>query len=455
MSAGSVLLLGDDAHFVRACADLDVDVTVVCGLGQKDWGMVVIPSGKRQVFVEDALNIESVILGLYRADVDPSAFDAVYSTDEGGVVTAAALARTYGVPAMPPRVAALFRDKSLAKTAVRAAGIDTAEFIVIDDLFDLPKGFTMPYPCGVLKPVSGGATWHTWVVRSDSDLHAAVARARESGMFRTFILEQFVPGDEWHADGVVSGGELAFISVGGYRKTCLDTVSNNEWLHTFVFDPVEDRAVYERVTPLAERVLDTLGLRDGVFHLEVFHDAATGRLVFGECAARRGGGLIEEEISHKFGVSLARASVQCALGTRPAIEPDVRAGAVGCVYLPYTPGVLLARPSAEELTALPGVEFAMVERPIGFRMNPMESTIMKIGQVLLAGTRQELHQRADEVVTWYGDRTVVVPPQVSARELREWYASVAAEGAEPHSVWRQPDRPRSAGTVREPILATK
>lgn len=437
MSRQSVLLLSDDAHFVRACADLDVDVTVVYGTGQRDWGMMTMPAGKRQIYVENSTNVEDVALGLYRADVDPASFDAIYSNDEGGVLAAAALGRTYGVASISPRVAASFRDKSLAKSALHKAGVDAARFIVVDDLCDLPRDFSMPFARAVLKPIAGGATLGASVVGSNADLQAAAQRARDERQSRTFILEEFISGDEWHLDGVVFAGELVFVSVGGYQKTCLTTISSNDWLRTFLFHPDDDAEVYERAKPFAQNALQVLGLDNGVFHMELFHDAESGRLVFGECAARRGGGLIEEEVAHQFGVSLATAAVHCALGVKPVLEPQIRPGTVGCVYLPYTPGTLMATPSASEVAARPNVEFAMVEWPIGFTMRPVASTIMKIGQAMLtAHSRAELFQRADDLVAWFGERTVILPVQATPAELRHWYAQVGSEGRRAHSVWR-------------------
>src|SRR5512146_491428 len=389
----SMLMLGQDSHIARACADLGVELTVVYDGVHRDWGMMAEAPGHRHVFVDDSTSVESVLLGLYRAGLDPAAFDAIYTTYEGGVVTAAALGRAFGVRSMSPEVMARFRDKGLAKAALARAGVDVARFEIIEDLHASPDDLTLPFESAVLKPAAGGATEHTTLLRSAADLRAAAQRTREDRGLRTFILEEFVPGQEWHANGVMFGGHLVFMSIGGYRKTCLTTISGGEWMTDFIFDPVADADVYARVTPLAERALGILGLQDGAVHMEGFYDEESGRLVFGECAARRGGGLIEEQNIAKFGVSLAEAAVQCALGMQPAVTPVPRPGVVGCVFLPYTPGVLFSTPSAEELLARPGVEYAMVEFPVGATNYPMDSTIDRTGRVLLvAESREELFQ---------------------------------------------------------------
>lgn len=425
-----MLMLSDDAAAVRACAELDVDVTVVIGSNQKDWGEVVIPSATRQVFVESrAHNVEGTLLALYRAGIDPAAFDVVYTTDELSIVAAAMLGAAFRVPAMSPRTAALFRDKSLQKATVRAAGVDTARYVVIEDLSELPSDFVLPFDKAVLKPVAGGATENTSFIHSTEELQKAAEESRKEHwgrrQMRTFVLEEFVPGDEWHVDGVIFDGQLQFCSIGGYRQSCLTTVTSQKPLYTFLFDPDDDAAVYERVTPLAEQCLETLGLRDGVFHMELFHDPESGRLLFGECAARRGGGLIEEEVAHKFGVSLTEAAMKCALGIDPGVKPEVRPGVVvGSAYLPYVPGTLVAHPSVEELSELADVEFATIELPHGYVMRPGVDTTLKIGQVMLsAQSREQLYERADEVVAWFLERTMVIPADAAPIGLRAWQAT--------------------------------
>jgi hypothetical protein len=63
-----------------------------------------------------------------------------------------------------------------------------------------------------------------------------------------------------------------------------------------------------------------------------------------------------------------------------------------------------------------------------------------IGQVLLTAiSHEELFHRADEVVSWFRDRTVIVPAQATPRELREWYAGVAVDGGRAHSSWKRRD----------------
>lgn len=426
MTQKSLLMLGDDAHVVRACADLDVNLTVLCSYDSKDFGLTVPPNAGREILIEDVSSLESIYQGLWHAGLDLADFDAVYTTDEGAVVTAAILNEQLNLRWLAPGQAGAFRDKARAKTLLQAKGVATAKFAVVDDLHNLPADVALPFSPAVLKPIAGAATYRTVVITDVSELRSAAALARTEGWPRTYLIESFVEGDEWRIDGFVFDGELLFASVATYRQTCLTAVTSKQPVSMYLFDPENDREKYEQALPMAAEALRTLGLKNGVFHLEAFCSSDTGQLVFGECAARRGGGLIEEEILRKFGISLSRAAVQCALGIKPDQEADLQPSVVGTAFLPLRPGVLVDHPELAELGALPNVQLAVIDIPLGFEMESPVSTIMKMGQVLLAADSvSEFLERADSVVDWFHERTVVIPPTATPAELRRWQASVA------------------------------
>ena len=160
---------------------------------------------------------------------------------------------------------------------------------------------------------------------------------------------------------------------------------------------------------------------DGVFHLELFHDPDTGELTFGECAARRGGGLIHEEIQAKFNVHLGECALLCALGRRPPIEAKVRPGVVASGYLPGRAGLLVDCPTPAELRELPGVEFARIEScPGSPSAEGAGTTSERIGMVLVAAdTAEAADVRLAEVREWFAER-LLVAPSGPPRAQRAW-----------------------------------
>ncbi len=173
---------------------------------------------------------------------------------------------------------------------------------------------------------------------------------------------------------------------------------------------------------MVRQALAALDLHRGVFHMELFHDPATGELTFGECAARRGGGLIHEELQAKFNVHLSEAALLIGLGRCPELNVKLRKDVVGWTFLMGREGTLVHCPSPAEVMALPGVEFARVERPYGTHFSEdLASTNQRIGQFLVAADSDaQLQQRFAEVRDWFYDRVIVIPSGARPRDLRDW-----------------------------------
>jgi biotin carboxylase len=418
-----VLLIGLDRYVLRACLRHNIDAVIVCGAAAYDYGLVEVPTELTLVRVDDQRDVEGILSALHRKGLGLLRYDGVQTQDERALVTASVLARHFGCRHLDPATALRFRDKSLQKQCVRQAGIPTADMHVIDDVHDVLGLTELPWPVAVLKPIAGSAARLTSRVCTIEELRGLSRQYRaESTSQRTFILEQYVEGEEWSADGIVSSGEVAFCALARYNEPCMSAVEQQSPFGTMRLDPERDREAYKLALPLVRGALEALGLRDGTFHMELFHDPASGRITFGECAARRGGAMINEELLAKFNVDLGEASLLCALGRfeLQAVKNDPRF--FGSSFLLGRPGVLVDCPSPAELVALPGVEFVRIERPFGTLVpRGVEGTNQRIGQFMVAAdTREALVRRLAEVRAWFEERLVVSPYGATARDLRAW-----------------------------------
>lgn len=418
-----LLMLGADRYALEACDRLGVDAVVVSGPAALDDGLVQIPSWATVLRVDDQRSAEAILMALHRAGLGDAHFDGVQTTDEWALVVASLLARHLGCAFPDPETAVHFRDKSLQKARVAAAGVDAAAVTVIEDIYDVSDISELPYPKAVLKPVAGAATARTTVISGIEELRRLSAQYREQRIpQRNFALEEYIPGDEWIADGIVFDGELVFSALAHYGAPCLTSVQGGIPLSINRFDPETDAAVYARAMPTVRASLAALGLRDGVFHMELFHDPETDRLVFGECAARRGGGLIHEDLQAKFNVHLSEAAVLCALGRRP--DPDVKVDkrVIGGAFLLGGAGTLVRCPSPAEVADQPGVLFARVERPYGTVIDGgLASTNTRLGQFLAAAdTQEELFACYARVQEWFAQNTTMIPSGALTRDLRSW-----------------------------------
>lgn len=417
-----VLLLGGDRYVLDACVRLGMDAVVVCSTSSRDDALVRIPEHFPVLPVDSVLNPESVLSALHRAGFGETDFDAVQTTDEWALVTAALLAAHLGCRGPRPETVLRFRDKSLQKQRLAEAGIPVARWQVVPDVHDV-SGVDPALLPGVLKPVNGAGTARTSVVRDEAELAERSAEYRKLGLSqRTFLLEELLEGEEWIADGFVFDGEVVFCAVGRYNDPCLKVLNAQIPLWLRHFDPGTEAWAYEGAMPVVTAALEALGLRDGVFHMELFHDPRTGALVFGECAARRGGGLIHEQLQAKFNVNTAEAALLCALGRKPEPLVKTRPEVIGSTFLITPPGTVIDFPSPAELCTVPGVEFARLERPRGQHYGAgLANTNQRIGQVLVgAETEEQMVERFDELGRWYRERLVVLPDGLTGGELRAW-----------------------------------
>lgn len=418
-----VLVLGADKCIFEACEKRGVEPVLVVGSALFDFGLQPIPEDITCLLVDDLSNVEGVLAALHRAGLADANFVGVQTGDETAVVTAGMLGRHYGCPAIDPEMAVYFRDKVLQKRRVAEAGIPTARATFIEDIYDVSGIEEFPYDKAVLKPIAGAGTYMTSVVNNIGELRAR-SRAYRSMRVpkRNFALEEFVSGEEWTADGVVYDGEVVFCAMATYGAPCLTVVTTNAPLRLRRFDPDSEAWAYDRAMPVVAESLKALGMTEGVFHMELFHDPETGALTFGECAARRGGALVHEEIQAKFNVHLADASLMIAMGRPPELDVKVRPEAIGCTYLLGKPGTLFACPSPAEIRERPGVEYARIESPWGMQIpDEQGSTNYRVGQALLAcASVEELEQRFDEVCAWFSERVIVAPFGTPMRDQRFW-----------------------------------
>lgn len=401
--ANDVLIIGWDDGLVAAGLRLGLAPVVV--VRQAQMRQRQVPASVTVLRVEDTARLESVLGALRRNGLSDRPYLAVHTNSERGMAISAALGSLFEVPSISWSTALAFRDKVIQKKLVGAAGCRTARFGVVEEGEEpIAVAGPLTYPL-VVKPIAGVAVEFTRVVRSPAALERAFEQLRKSrGSGHAYLLEEYVPGAEWHVDGVISNGEIAFLSTGRYDSPCIDFPRRGV-MREFLFDPDRDRDAFGRARSLAARAIPALGLADGVFHLEAFDDGEDDELVFGECGARIGGGLLRRGIELKHGIDLATASMQIACGMAPTVAGcgagDERE--LGIAYLMSPAGRLLSWPSREEMLAQPGVEDALLDARAGMRVRRRpRSGRDRLAEVLLAaGAREELIAELKGMEDWF------------------------------------------------------
>ncbi|MFE2528589.1 acetyl-CoA carboxylase biotin carboxylase subunit family protein [Streptomyces sp. NPDC059382] len=414
-----VLLVGSDRYFAEACVARGIEVVAARDTSAFRNGMLAFPPEVLQLPVTSQTDTEAILTAPAHADLSLADFDGVHTNFEYAVVMAAGPAAAAGLPGPGTGVAVLMRDKYLQKQRLGRSGVAVAA----SKLFWSPPTAAsvedMGFPL-VLKPVAGAGTDATTRVEDPDSFRRVVATFYAKSAHRGLLIEQFVEGEEFILDGWIHDGIIHFSSLGRYAQTCLEATNLGTALRVFRCSDSTHPDLQERAAKLASEALGALGLRSGVFHLEFFR-TPDDRLVFGECAARRGGGLTEEAVLLSHSVSLAEASVDLCLGATPKVPQTAPTLEVGDIQPKLPSGVVFDLPRIEDLSAMDGVEYVRYFTYLGATSagSPGSSRKPAAAMLVSASTPADLDTRIDQVEEAFLCGTVVIPNN-TPRHMREF-----------------------------------
>jgi formate-dependent phosphoribosylglycinamide formyltransferase (GAR transformylase) len=270
-------------RFVRAAAKLD-DVRLL--------GVIHTPPSSEEdaslyhdvVRVTEPLAPQDVIDGvevLKRRHGEPYRILGVL---EAMMVQLAQAREKHGVKGTDVKTATLFREKALMKDALRAAGLPVARHKLVTSENDA-RAFAeeVGFPV-VLKPPAGMGAKATFRVSTLEELLEAVKGMRASSD-SPVLAEEMLRGREHTLETITLGGIPRTASFAQYYPGCLE-VLETPWIQWACILPREiDTPLYDRARELGKQVIRTLGLEDGMTHMEWF-ERPDGTIAIGEIAQR-------------------------------------------------------------------------------------------------------------------------------------------------------------------------
>ena len=185
----------------------------------------------------------------------------------------------------------------------------------------------------LLKPRSEASALGIKKIQQPEDLWRALEELGDRQSY--FLMEQFVPGDIFHVDSVVSEGKVVFSACHQYGRPPMQVMHEGGVFTTRTVD--RNSHEHAELTALNNRLAPALGMQRGVTHGEYIRAHADGRFYFLEIAARVGGAFIVDLVEHSTGVNLWRewAKIEAAhLRSEPYLPPNPRedyAGSVLCL----------------------------------------------------------------------------------------------------------------------------
>jgi biotin carboxylase len=317
--------------FMRQCAEMGVRCTLLTleSLRDSDWPretleeLATMPSG---LTAEQVVNTVSWM-------ARGRAFNRVVALDEFDLQTAAQLREHMRIPGMGITTSGCYRDKLAMRVIACATGFLVPRFCRVLNYDELRSFMERVAPPWLLKPRTEASAVGIRRIEDPEQLWRALDELGDRQS--QFLLEQFVPGDIFHVDSIISKGRVAFSAVHRYGRPPLQLMHQGGVFTTRTVDRAGPD--WSDLTALNASLAPSLGMVRGVTHAEFIRAHADGRCYFLEIAARVGGAFIADLVETATGVNLWRewAKLEIAhLRGEPYVLPaplESYAGSVLCL----------------------------------------------------------------------------------------------------------------------------
>ena len=317
--------------FLRQCAEMGVKPTLLTveKLHDADWPLDAIEELATMPAGLTREQLVNTVCWMARG----RRFDRIIALDEFDLESAAQLREHMRIPGMGTTVTAFYRDKLAMRSGARDARFLVPEFTPVLNYDDLRAYMARVPAPWLLKPRAEASALGIRKIHEPEQLWRALDELGDRQSY--FLLEQFVPGDIFHVDSIVSEGRVVFSVAHQYGRPPMQVMHEGGVFTTRTVD--RESRDWQELTALNGALAPALGMVSGVTHGEYIRAHADGRYYFLEIAARVGGAFISDLVNVATGVNLwrewAKLEVANLRGERyTAPEPFVSyAGSVLCL----------------------------------------------------------------------------------------------------------------------------
>lgn len=306
--------------------------------------------------------------------------DAVVGFREFSLLSAASAAADLQLPWNSVAAIRTARTKDLCRAAVAGAGLPQPQCHRVRTPAEAEELLRSRGGRWIVKPLDAFGSEGVQLHESGAEgLAAKVTTALEFS--EAALIEEFVEGEEFSAEGIVLGGRPHVLEV--TRKRTTQPPFFVELGHEQPSGLPD--AVREAAADTVRRAVRAVGLTHSLFHVE-FWVAADGRIVCGEVHSRTGGDWVHALTEHRRpGLEIFGSVLDDVLGREVRVPPaDPRRRAAVHVVVP--PAGRLRKVSGEEAArATDGVlAVDVVARP-GSTMAPLRDSFAR-GALVVTGT---------------------------------------------------------------------
>ncbi len=256
--------------------------------------------------------------------------DRVVALDDFDVEKAAFLREQFRIPGMGQTTARYFRDKLAMRMKAQEQGVNVPPFCALFNDEQISHFAATVNPPWIVKPRSEASAVGMQKVYHRDQLMEVVTSLGDHR--HEYLVEQFKPGDVYHADSLSVDGKVIFCRVSKYLDTPFEVAHGGGVFrsHTLEFGD-EEELVLQKMTA---EVMTAFGMNYSASHTEFIKAREDSRFYFLETASRVGGAHIAEMVEASSGINLWKewAKIESAeLLGRPYELPEVKYDHAGII----------------------------------------------------------------------------------------------------------------------------
>ena len=226
--------------------------------------------------------------------------DAIVALDDYDVEKAAFLRENFRIPGMGQTTGRYFRDKLAMRIKAKDAGIRVPAFSSLfhnADINHFADAVAAPW---VLKPRSEASAHGIIKVYDKESLWRHLDELGDNRIY--YLIEQFKPGDVYHADGLQLEGKTLFITVSKYLATPMEISQGGGIFRSanIPYGSDDDK----KIKKVNEAIMKAFGLKNGASHTEFIKSREDGEIYFLETASRVGGAHLAEMVEAATDINL-------------------------------------------------------------------------------------------------------------------------------------------------------
>jgi hypothetical protein len=256
--------------------------------------------------------------------------DAIVALDDYDVEKATFLRENLRIPGMGQTTGRYFRDKLAMRVRAHDAGVLVPPFSSLfndEDINQFADTVSAPW---VLKPRSEASAHGIIKVHDKESLWHNIHELGDNRV--RYLVEQFKPGDVYHADSLILDGKPLFCTVSRYLATPMEISQGGGIFRSanVTYGSEDDKEIKEA----NKKVMKAFGMKNGAAHTEFIKGREDGKIYFLETSSRVGGAHLAEMVEGATDINLWSewAKIEDAISKGKDYElPKVKKGYAGIV----------------------------------------------------------------------------------------------------------------------------